>query len=165
MTTQVSEGLLIDGERLHMSTRPLAPWFDLAGIPSPFVATMSWNWRGYHGTWELVSDRLYLVALAGKVGARDDEYEDEDEREDGCIATLFPDFPDRVFAHWFTGTLQAEGGELIDIGRVNRPAIYARSVVIDIERGRVTGRTERAHAQVATDSAAAAAPPARTPRP
>lgn len=69
MTGQVSEVLLIDGVRLFMQTHPLEPWFDLAGIRSPFVCAITWNRRGCCGIWELVSERLYLVGLSGTFSA------------------------------------------------------------------------------------------------
>lgn len=142
MTAQVTEALLIDGERLSMQTHPLEPWFVLAGIRSPFVCAVTWNRRGYRGTWELVSDRLYLVGLSGTFSP---DVPDLDFSE-GSVATLFPDFPERVFAHWYTGTLLAGGAALIAAPTVRGPAVHERTVFIDVERGRVTGRTERRNA-------------------
>ena len=73
---------------------PLSLWFKILGDEeSPFEEMSSANWRGYVGTWQIKDNRLYLVDLRGKLknGAQ------------GSIETFFPGFPDRVFAHWFSG--------------------------------------------------------------
>jgi len=155
MTRQVSEVLLIDGERLFMQTHPLEPWFDLAGIRSPFVCAITWNRRGYTGIWELVAQRLYLVGLSGTFSrtVKDLNF------SEGSVATLFPDFPERVFAHWYTGTLQAECDVPSGQGGTGQPSTRTRIVVVELERGRVLRRTERIDPPAATD------PPAQTPSP
>jgi len=155
MTRQITEVLLIDGVRLFTRTLPLEPWFDLAGIRSPFVCAITWNRRGYCGIWELVSDRLYLVGLSGTFST---EVEDIHFSE-GSVATLFPDFPERVFAHWYTGTIAADFDQLAAKGGIGEAPIGPRVVVVDIERGRVVRRTDR------IDAPAAARPAAPAPEP
>lgn len=157
MTLQVSEVLSVDGVRLFMETHPLEPWFDLAGIRSPFVCAITWNRRGYCGIWELVSERLYLVGLSGTFSA---DVEDIHFSE-GSVATLFPDSPERVFAHWYTGTLHAECEAPTEPGGVGEPSIGKRIVVVDVERGRVVRRTERVDAPAAAGPATQAPSPAR----
>jgi len=161
MTRQVLEELRIDGERLHMRAHPLEPWFDLAGIRSPFVCAITWNRRGYCGVWELVSDRLYLVGLSGTFS---NVVQDLNFSE-GSVATLFPDFPERVFAHWYTGTLQAEGDAPAGQGGIGEPPIGRRTVIVDVERGRVVRRTERIEVPAAADPSAPRPSPAGGARP
>lgn len=161
MTRQVRETLLIDGERLHMQAHPLEPWFDLAGIRSPFVCAISWNRRGYCGVWELVSDRLYLVGLSGTFSA---DVKDLHFSE-GSVATLFPDFPERVFAHWYTGTLEAESDAPAGQGGVGGPPIGRRTVVVEVERGRVVRRAERVEGPAAADPSGLRPPPAGRAQP
>jgi len=161
MTRQVLEELRIDGERLHMRAHPLEPWFDLAGIRSPFVCAITWNRRGYCGVWELVSDRLYLVGLSGTFS---NVVQDLNFSE-GSVATLFPDFPERVFAHWYTGTLQAEGDAPAGQGGIGEPPIGRRTVIVDVERGRVVRRTERTEVPGAADPSAQRPSPAGGARP
>jgi hypothetical protein len=160
MTTQVKETLLLDGQSLSMHTHPLEPWFDLAGVRSPFVCAFTWNRRGYHGVWEVVSDRLYLVGLSGTFSAAVEDL----HFSEGSVATLFPGAPERVFAHWYSGRLQADGGEIIEPYSIRRPVVRERTVFIDVERGRVVGRTERINVPATADPAAlapASAPPRR----
>ena len=61
----------------------------------PFRFTNTACYRGYQGTWTIDGDRLYLTRIDGTL-------------VDGRVATLadlFPDEPDRVFAHWFSGEI------------------------------------------------------------
>lgn len=161
MTRQVREVLLIEGERLHMQACPLEPWFDLAGIRSPFVCAITWNRRGYCGEWELVSDRLYLVGLSGTFSS---EVEDLHFSE-GSVATLFPDSPERVFAHWYTGTLEAEGDAPAGEGGIGEPPIGRRTVIVEVERGRAVRRTERVEMPAQADPSAPRRSPAGRAQP
>ncbi|MBM3272519.1 hypothetical protein FJY94_04555, partial [Candidatus Kaiserbacteria bacterium] len=95
MTAQIRENLIYDGQNLSMCTEPLSDYFALGGRKPEFKFNCTALWRGYVGTWEIVGDRLYIVSLKGTL-------------KDGTAATLesvFPGYTERVFAHWYTGTL------------------------------------------------------------
>ena len=70
--------------------RTLNDYFLLSGAPPPFESNSSALWRGYIGSWEINERRLYLVELEGVL----------EDGTDVTLGTLFPDFPERVFAHW-----------------------------------------------------------------
>lgn len=96
MTVQLAEELLLNGKKYLMRSYPLSSFVELGGKLPPFAPTCTALWRGYVGTWEVRDERLYLISLRG-------------ELENGQAATLrsvFPEFPERVFAHWFSGVVR-----------------------------------------------------------
>jgi hypothetical protein len=104
MTAQTPERLRFEGEELAMCVEPLNDYFRLAGLEPKFQVRNTANWRGYVGSWEILQERLYLVGLNGSL-------------EDGTrvsLETFFPGFPDRVFAHWYSGTIRAPQGQLLE---------------------------------------------------
>lgn len=126
MTAQVPERLLYRGRMLDLCDQPLYSWFRLSGQEeTPFVSTFSANWRGYVGTWEIRDDRLYLVTLMGllKSGER------------GSLEDLFPDYPQRVFAHWYSGELRAPLGRLLKYVHMGYASEYERDLLLLVRRG------------------------------
>lgn len=96
MTAQIAEKLLYQGERVAMCTNPLGDYFAMGGFNPGFESTSTALWRGYVGGWEIVDGRLYLLSLDGTL----------EDGIDATLETLFPGFPDRVFAHWHSGTVR-----------------------------------------------------------
>ena len=88
MTAQIAERLRYDGEDYAMCTNPLSDYFALGGVNPDFVWTTTALWRGYVGYWEVADGRLYLLELQGTLK----------DGNDASVATIFPNFPDRVFA-------------------------------------------------------------------
>jgi len=111
MTAQVPEILLYEGEELSMCAEPLGGYFTLTGLEPNFRSNCTALWRGYVGTWEISEGRLYLVRLQGTTN----------QDEEVSLATLFPDFPDRVFA----GIVRANSFTLPKRhNRISRPLIF-----------------------------------------
>jgi hypothetical protein len=133
MTMQCPEIFELDGRRYPLSDFPLCSFFRFAGRAPAFRANSSALWRGYVGTWEIIDDRLYLVSVEGEVeGGRI-----------AVLATVFPGYPDRVFAHWYTGELLVQIDRPVDhddeedtVDRTDNE----RELLIGIERGRVIDR-------------------------
>ena len=128
MTAQVSETLLLDGHKLRLCEVPLNSYFALTGVAPRFRAETSACWRGYIGRWEIKDSRLYLIDIDGSY-------------EDGSPATLeslFPGFPDRVFAHWYSGTLRVPQGELLKYRHMGWASTFERDLLIEVEDGVVT---------------------------
>jgi hypothetical protein len=130
MTAQFSETLLLRGEKLSLCTEPLAPYLATGASRIRFDAETTACWRGYGGTWAIEGNRLYLVKLQGtsRTGA-------------GWIrrslADLFPDFPDGVFAHWYTGELRCTKGKLLKYVHGGYASSYEQDLFIEIVRGEV----------------------------
>lgn len=132
MTAQIPEKLHFDGEPHSLCAEPLNSYFELAGVVPPFDAFYSTAlWRGYVGTWEIISGRLYLVELQGwMVG-----------REHPCgLAELFPDFPYCVFAHWYSGELRVPQGRLLNYVHGGYASTYERDLFLTLQAGVVTGQ-------------------------
>lgn len=127
-----------------MCTTPLDNYFALGGRWPDFDTRYSTMlWRGYIGSWEILKGRLYLVGLSGRL-------------HDGAevrLATVFPGFSERVFAHWYCGTLRIPQGRLLKSVRQGFASRYERDLLIDVEQGVVGASTVR-HNDMAGDGAA-----------
>lgn len=143
MTAQIAERLLFQGEAVSMCTNPLESFFAMGGFKPRFEPVCTALWRGYVGSWEIVQNRLYLVGIEGTV-------------EGGSEATLgaiFPDFPDRVFAHWYSGSLRIPQGQQLEYVHMGYASIFERDLFLDIERGVVVATRVRQNGSAGTDSA------------
>jgi hypothetical protein len=129
MTAQVSEVLYYDNQRLPMFAIPLTDYFSLTKSEPKFRVDCTAIWRGYVGTWEVVQSRLYLIKIDGHFN-NDDVI---------TLSSLFPDFPDRVFANWYSGELRASKGELIDCSYGGFSSIYEQDILFKIENGLLAG--------------------------
>ena len=51
------------------------------------------------------------------------------------LETVFPGYPDRVFAHWYSGTLRIPQGEILKYVHMGHQSTFERDMLIDVERG------------------------------
>ena len=100
-------------------------------------------WRGYVGSWEIVDDRLYLVGLSGTL----------EGGADATLATIFPDFPDRVFAHWYSGTIRIPQGKQLEYVHMGYGSTFERDLFLDIERGVIVATRVRHNGTAESDNA------------
>jgi hypothetical protein len=119
MTTQVSEILIYNSQEYRMDNAPLEAFFKVGGNRVPFLVRATYCWRGYVGTWSLVDGRLRLDSLDGYiakgplVGIADGafrhqiDYEDQALCSKAALEDIFPDAQGPVFAHWFSGEINA----------------------------------------------------------
>jgi hypothetical protein len=140
MTAQIAEKLLYLGERHSMCGTPLAMYFELSGVNPDFDEPSTALWRGYVGSWEVIDDRLYLVGLAGHLN----------DGTPANLATIFPDYPDRAFAHWYSGKARLPQGKLLKYVHAGYGSIYERDLFLHFENGVLT-KTELIENGVATD--------------
>jgi len=141
MTAQIRENLIYDGRNLSMCTEPLSDYFALGGRKPEFKFNCTALWRGYVGTWEIVGDRLYIVSLKGTL-------------KDGTAATLesvFPGYTERVFAHWYTGTLRLPEGERLKYVHMGYSSIYERDHFLSVQKGIVVGSHVRQNSEAEGD--------------
>ena len=143
MTAQFAEQLHYQGRDVALCTNPLDDYFAMGGLRPPFDSSCTALWRGYVGRWEIVDDRLYLVGLSGTL---------EDGTE-ASLATVFPGFPDRVFAHWYSGTLRIPEGRRLKYVHMGYASSYERDRFLDVERGVVVATRVRENGTAASDSA------------
>jgi hypothetical protein len=125
VTAQIAEKLIYSGERHAMLTNPLDSYFAMGGIGPNFEYNCTALWRGYVGTWEIVSDRLYLIGLHGTL----------EGGEVAVLATIFPDYPARVFAHWFSGTVRIPQGKKLEYVHMGDGTTYERDLLLEFEQG------------------------------
>jgi hypothetical protein len=77
--------------------------------------------------------RLYLIALEGRLK----------DGSEVSLGRVFPGFPDRVFAHWFTGELRVPQGGLLQYVHMGFGSRYERDLLIQFRHGVQTGQTLR----------------------
>lgn len=125
LSSQIGEYLRYQGEGVSMATHPLEDYFAMGGPrPALNAATRALH-RGYIGGWEIVAGRLYLVKLTATL----------QDGTQATLQTLFPGFGDRVFAHWFTGTIRIPRGRRLH-GVYNRDgSLFEREEMLEFERG------------------------------
>ena len=143
MTAQIAERLRYQGEDVAMCTNPLSDFFAMGGFNPRFESNSTALWRGYVGRWEIVDGRLYLVELHGTL---------EDGAE-ASVATIFPDFPDRVFAHWYSGTIRIPQGKQLEYVHMGYGSTFERDLLLDLERGVVKNTRVHHNGQPNTESA------------
>lgn len=128
MTAQIAEGLHYEGREMSMCSEPLGDYFVMAGVEIEFDINCTALWRGYVGTWEILAERLYLIGLSGTMK----------DGTDATLATVFPRFPDRVFAHWYSGELRVPQGKRLNYVHGGYGSTYERDLFITVHEGVVT---------------------------
>ena len=128
MSAQFSEILIYQGKELTLCAEPLGPFLEFSANPLRFQYTSTALWRGYVGTWAIENDRLYLVKLSVNVVT-------DGQEQDIGLDALFPDYPDGVFAHWFTGELRCPSGALLNYVHGGFASTYERDLYFRVQRG------------------------------
>lgn len=129
MTAQLPESIQINGQRHLLLSLPLQTYFLRSGNWPLLLCGGTALARGYIGQWEVIDDRLYLIAVHG-------------QQADGsplALDQLFPGFPDRVFAHWFSGELRVGMGAQTLYVHQGFQSRYERELIMDVRRGVVVG--------------------------
>ncbi len=128
MSDQTPEFLIYEGEKCDMCTEPLDSYFRMTGEKPDFEWPHSGSIRRYEGTWEISDGKLYLNQLSGITKAG----------ETVNLESLFPGFPERVFADWYSGTARLPQGEMLEYIHGGYASIYERDLFIEFDKGVVT---------------------------
>ncbi len=142
MTAQIAETIIYQGQRFSMYTEPLGDYFLMCGDRPDFKCSCTALWRGYVGTWEIVDSRLYLVNLHGEL----------ESGGEACVATIFPDYPDRVFAHWYSRTIRIPQGKLLNYVHMGYGSTYEQDLFLEIEKGVIRNTRVRQNGQADGDN-------------
>lgn len=129
MTAQVGERLFYDGKWCSMCATPLGMYFSLSNTYPDFADASTACWRGYLGSWELIDNRLYLTGIKAQL-------------IDGTsvsLETLFPGYPERVFAHWYSGEIRIPQGKLLEYVHAGYASRYEKDLFLTITKGELTG--------------------------
>jgi hypothetical protein len=129
MTAQVPDLLNFRGGEYQLCTNPLHVYLATGACSLKFYATSTALWRGYVATWSIENDHLYLIKLQCWI-----------KSDDGTVrvaelAALFPDYPDGVFAHWFTGALRCPNGPLLKYVHGGYASTYEKDLVVVVRQG------------------------------
>ena len=132
MTAQAMESLVFKGERLLMCTTPLDIYLVQRGIQ--FYSETTANWRGYIGSWEIKGSeelgyRLYLVELSASIAYQNRV----------GLDYLFPDYPNGIFAHWFTGEIRCPRGDRLHYVHGGYASTYEEDLFLDFNQGVLRG--------------------------
>ncbi len=138
MTAQQPDKLFIDGQEYLLFTNPLEDYFTLTNFNPGFMSPHTANWRGYVATWEIIDQKLYLAALSGWMVNR----EIPGQLEEVGLATVFPDDEPPIFAKWFTGTLKAPQGKMMQYIHMGYETIYEWEIHYHIKNGALISQTE-----------------------
>ena len=129
--------LEIDGEYFAMEGQPLEAYFAMSDIPPILSPDGEGYWSGYLALWSMRGERLYLTDLQSK---KEFEY----EFPEFSFECLFAEFPNCVFAHWFSGQIHCrsvadyEARQLCETDRdVAQILTFRRGVLTGSCRGRV----------------------------
>ena len=133
MTAQISEILHYQGRKQRMCTEPLGDYFELAGIEPRFEVSCTALWRGYVGEWAVIEGRLYLIGITGTL----------EGDTPASLETFFPGFPDRVFAHWYSGQVRLPMGQQLEYVHGGYGSTYEQDLLIDFDQGVVSQTTLR----------------------
>lgn len=99
MSKQTAEVIYYQGRRYALHAEPLDEYFRLQGIDPGFEPPDSSLLRGYHGTWEIRDDRLYLIGLRAHLM-------DGSEADLAALCPVAANSPTgEAFAIWYSGEL------------------------------------------------------------
>ena len=125
MTAQAMDRVVYEGNPYGLCDQLLDGYFKILDRKSPFIWPNTALWRGYVARWEFVDKRLYLAGLRGWIEGYEQVSQDY----------LFPDFPERVFAHWVNGCLRAVDGDLLQYEHGGFMSVYERDVFFTVTDG------------------------------
>lgn len=125
MTAQIPERLHYQGWEGGMRAEPLELYLAMGGTLPAFRAPHTGLGRGYLGHWRIRRRHLYLESISGTLR----------DGSQACLAALFPGYPDRVFAHWYSGTLRPPRGKVLAYVHAGHASVHERDVMLEVERG------------------------------
>ena len=128
MTAQIAETMIYKGEELSLCDEPLHYYLQTIAKDLKLEAPSTALWRGYVGTWTIEDDRLYLVKLKGYIST-------DSGTAEIVLGDVFPDYPDGVFAHWYTGELCCPMGGLLEYVHGGYASRYEMDLFLKIEKG------------------------------
>jgi len=129
MTAQIQEILIYKDEQHRMSAEPLFNYWALGGPNPSFRMRTTALWRGYVGTWSVIKNRLYLTGIDAN----------HENGKQATLESLFPGYPERVFAHWFSGRVRLPQGDVVEYIHAGYASVYEADLFLDFEDGVLVG--------------------------
>lgn len=150
-TPQAFDLLVINDDTLGIANTPLAPLLERSdsggGISfnsadtveqSPQGVVVEFDmcsacWRGYQAVWSIEQDSLFLTGVQSCCGPK------RRHSMDRIKNLLGIDHQDgQAFAQWYSGTLRAPRGSLLQQGSSGFRSVYAREIRLRVDVGHVT---------------------------
>ncbi len=143
-TAQFPDKIIHEGEEHMLHTNPLEAYFQAHPRSRPNVRfTSSALWRGYVATFEIVDGMLLLRDVGS------DGYVEELDARGGILRTRLRGHLDLdagpLVLDCFTGWLIIPHGKLVEYVHMGYGSTYSDYILLRIEEGRLTGRTELDH--------------------
>ncbi len=131
-TPQDSETLIYGKDTMYMDIFPLQVLMNKEEdlhkkIMSASNCIQSSCWRGYHGTWKIINDSLFLIKL-----------EDVCQGKELKISRFFESSKisrNGVFAYWFSTKMKVNYGDCIDFNEETWLSIYEGTFECSIKNG------------------------------
>ena len=124
---------MFEGIEHAMCSEPLSYYFSLGGQRPDFRSPHTGCWRGYIGTWEIIDHRLYLIGLKGWL----------ENGDDATLATIFPRYETRVFAHWLTDTVRLPQGKQLKYVHMGYGSVFERDLLLHFRKGQLVDKSLR----------------------
>jgi hypothetical protein len=150
-TSQAFDVLVIDDDTLGIANTPLAPLlavtdsasrlsfnrvdttFHSGGDISVQFNMCSSCWRGYQALWRIERDSLFLTGAQSCCGPEREHTLDQIGDWLGIEHQK-----ERAFASWYSGTLRAPQGALLQVVSSGFESVYAEEIRLRVENGQVT---------------------------
>lgn len=121
MTEQALEKIIYAGKNERLLGTPLESYFELIESNIYFQHNASNCWRGYVGEWEVIDGRVYLIGFEARLSSG----------KQIRLEDIFPNFLERVFAHWITGALRIPQGKRVNYRYEGVITLHVKAGVID----------------------------------
>jgi hypothetical protein len=147
-TGQTGDVIFIDGARWVLLGRPVALdsvlYHDLKAVLPEDRPIVSSNWDGFTGYWSIQQDQLCLDSV------KCDNYDSETQKLRGVsipsdtLLRVFKNYVDgdRIVAGWLTGEIRVASGKVIYYQHISFERNYEEEMMLNIVKGKVTGRKE-----------------------
>jgi hypothetical protein len=136
-TGQQPDRMIYNGDTISIFAEPLEYYAHIDSLRK-ILQEKKWGWttacwKGYSADWEIIDNRLYLIAI------RSCDYGSANLR--GDLKALFGDkcVNGKVEADWFTGEILSPQGKEILYVHSGYFSYYEKELVFDFEKGRLTG--------------------------
>lgn len=139
-TPQAPDQIIYKGRYYPLMTNPLESFYEGKTRPRFFFAPgyrSSGNFRGYIATWEILENRLFLVAI--------DTWICESDIAESCQRVDLRDLfgkkyrDGRVEANWYSGDLRLANGRILRDPWTGYAAIFEHEIMLTVKSGRMVG--------------------------
>lgn len=133
MTAQIGDRILIHNKEYTLACEPLSSYLYDNKVEKLFNAVNTACYRGYCATWKVINDKIYLIDIESPSQIRSKKGNDSDEPI-SAMQKLFPG-QSEVFAHWVSGTVKIQVGELLEYVHMGYESVYEISMYLKFENG------------------------------